>query len=94
MSSDNVTPLRPGSDRECPSAVSQAATLNREIGYCRAALNCAVQALQRAEDGCFDGESATLAGDATRLVERCTRDLMELEFVAERLTSELLRSLP
>jgi hypothetical protein len=53
--------------------------LDRDIGACRQTLLCAAAALGKAEDQRFVGDSEELAASATRVIERCSRELLRIQ---------------
>jgi hypothetical protein len=75
MTADNVTPIRSDED----TLATRLRKLNQDIVICQQTLATAAAALCRAEDGRFEDESGELACSAIRVIERCTKDLSDIE---------------
>ena len=63
--------------------------IDRDLLLCRATLQCAAEALGKAEDDCFESGSARgLAAAAIRVVERCSEELVRIEDAIDGLSME------
>lgn len=62
--------------------------IDEDLRACRQTLMCAAEALSKAEDELFRGESGELGVAAVHVVERCTRELLRIEESVDRLRVE------
>ena len=62
--------------------------IDGDLRACRQTLMCAAEALAKAEDDSFEGESGELGAAAIRVVERCTEELARIENLVDRLSME------
>jgi hypothetical protein len=59
--------------------------VNQDLMACRQTLMCAAEALGKAEDDVFEGESGERGVSAIRVVERCVEELVRIEDMVDRL---------
>lgn len=63
--------------------------IDGDLRACRQTLACAAEALGQAEGDNFEGESGELGASAIRVVERCCRDLRQIENSIDRLSIDV-----